>query len=555
VVINAGNLADAMRASMAVPGIFAPVHLNDRLLVDGGVVANVPVETARAAGADRFIVVDVGAPLRKQPEIRSALDVTDQLLRLLTRNNVKEQLKTLTGRDVYIRPELGDISSLNFDRVQSAISAGKAAAMDSADELRPFSISPKTYAAYRRKRREKRRHAPVTVDAIRILNDSRISDAVLEHRIQTQIGETLDMETLDSDFEAIYRLDVFESIDFSLDRKDEKTVLVIDANRKRWGPNYLQLGLRLEDDLQGENTYDINFGFSATERNSKGGVWRLEARIGENPRFFTEYFQPLGDSLRWFVNPLFEYEKRNVRLFEGADAVSEYRVTTTAAGLETGRALGTFGQIAVGVRRENGKAEIRVGDPDTDDYYFDDGSIYARFGYDEMDDIFFPRRGGMARITITGYRKQLGSAKNLETADVTGAWSKSLSDNTFLLFVETATAFESDIPIQNTHSLGGFLHLSGYRFNERFGNHLVFGELVYYRQLRHLLPIPVYLGASVEAGNVWAKADDIRPASLIPAGSLFFGTQTPLGPVYLGTGLAEGGRHSFYFFLGKALFP
>jgi len=114
VVIDQGDLATALRSSMSVPGIFAPVEVNGRILGDGGLVNNTPVDVARAMGADRLIVVNVGTPLAPRDTLSTLTGVTAQMINILTEQNVQRSLATLTPKDVLITPQLQNLTAADF---------------------------------------------------------------------------------------------------------------------------------------------------------------------------------------------------------------------------------------------------------------------------------------------------------------------------------------------------------------------------------------------------------------------------------------------------------
>src|SRR5690606_1326805 len=121
----------AIRASMALPAALPPVEIDNRLLVDGGIAMNLPVEVARELGADVVIAVDISAALREREELRSVLDMTSQLTNLLTREGVERQRDLLTGEDVLLQPEFGpDLTSVDFDFMSDAIEYGYRIAME-----------------------------------------------------------------------------------------------------------------------------------------------------------------------------------------------------------------------------------------------------------------------------------------------------------------------------------------------------------------------------------------------------------------------------------------
>ncbi len=111
VVFSQGELANVMRASMSVPGAIAPAEFDGMMLVDGMLTSNLPVDAARAMGADIVIAVNVGTPLLKRDQLDGILGVTGQMLSILTEQNVQASLASLKSTDILITPELGDFST------------------------------------------------------------------------------------------------------------------------------------------------------------------------------------------------------------------------------------------------------------------------------------------------------------------------------------------------------------------------------------------------------------------------------------------------------------
>ncbi len=197
VVLSSGNLATAMRASMSIPSALAPVELDGKMLVDGGVADNLPVDVARAlCKPDIIIAVDVGAPLAPASELTSVLSITAQLTTILTVRNTEQQLKTLGSKDFRITPNLGDLSSIDFNRSAEAIQIGYAAAQDQRSALSRLSTSPDDYRAYLAARPDRPSTDHPVIDFIRINNNTRLADAVIEKQVHLQPGEQLDPEQL-----------------------------------------------------------------------------------------------------------------------------------------------------------------------------------------------------------------------------------------------------------------------------------------------------------------------------------------------------------------------
>ncbi len=195
-VLRSGDLATAMRASMSVPGAIAPVQIDGKMLVDGGLTRNLPVDVARAMGADVIIAVNLGTPLLKRDQITSALSVATQMLNILTEQNVQASLASLKPTDVLILPELGSFSAGDFDNMPSTIPIGEAAARKVADQLRRYSLPPQQYAAHRQGQVRVVAEDTRRIDEIRVEGLSRVNEEVVIQSMETSAGAPLDVGTL-----------------------------------------------------------------------------------------------------------------------------------------------------------------------------------------------------------------------------------------------------------------------------------------------------------------------------------------------------------------------
>src|SRR5690606_2437166 len=255
VVLDKGSVSRALRASMSVPGAVAPVEIEGRLLVDGGIVDNLPIEQARKLCADVVIAVNISTPPLKREEITSALSVSMQLVNLLGKATVEEQIKRMSSRDVLITPELGDISAASFERADDAIRIGEAAARAVADRLARYSIPAEQYAALRG--RQTRDVASLgTVDEIRFAGLERTNPEVLRSLVQSRPGEPLDAEKIGADLRRIYGRGDFEGIDYRIVEEPGRRVLLIEPREKSWGPGYLRFGVGFATDFRSDTLFN-----------------------------------------------------------------------------------------------------------------------------------------------------------------------------------------------------------------------------------------------------------------------------------------------------------
>jgi len=552
VILGSGDLATAMRASMSIPGVFAPVELGGRLLVDGGIADNLPIEVARKLGADIVIAVNIGTLRRPREKLDSAMAITAQVMTILIQKNTDEQLATLRKGDILLQPPLGDIGSSDFDHAATAIRLGEEEARRLAPSLAGLALPSAAYQNWLASQRREPYVMPV-IAGLSLENTSPIADEVIRAQINTRPGDTLNLETLEKDLKRIYSIDTFEKADFHLRQREGKTDLLIETKEKSWGPNHLRFGLGLEDDFRGSATYSLSANFTAQGLNRLGAEWENQIQIGDTPRFFSEFYQPLDNTLGYFIAPRIEYRSWNINAFSQDVIVAQYRARALEGGFDVGRQFGNWGQLRVGLRRGFGDIDVRIGTPGQTDR-FNSGALYGAFAYHRLDSLYFPRHGTAAEVAWTVPRTELGSDFSGNNLTVNWMTAKTWERHTFLTSLGVQSVLNSDAPLQDSYALGGFLNLSGFARDELSGRHTGLGRLIYYYQFGSVglgeFRMPLYLGGSLEAGNAWATRADISGRTVLYAGSLLIGAETYLGPLYIAYGQAEGGHRSAYLFLG-----
>lgn len=556
-VMASGDLAEALRASMSAPGIFAPVVVDGRTLVDGGLVGNVPVETIQAMDVDIVIAVDVEFPLYPPEDLNSALDVTAQMLTILIRKETQRQLDALDDDDILIRPELGLFGSTNFAEIREAVEPGAVAAQQQEERLRELSLDDAAWQAHLQARaaRQTREPAPPTVDFVRVSGGGPLSERVLQARLATQPGDPLDTATLAADAASLYGLNLYEHVDYRVVRENGDTGIEFVARPKSWGPNYLRFGIGLEDDFEGTTSFNLSARLTRAGVNHLGAEWRTDLQIGTEPLLESEFYQPLDYDSRYFVAPRVSLLQRNIRTFAGDERVARYRLSEAEAGLDIGRELGHWGEFRVGVFRGTGTADLKVGDPTLPNFDFQSGGFFANFAVDTLDDAQVPLDGSRLNLRWELLRPGVGADAEFDTVSLEYVVARTWGRHTLQLGADYSTTVETDSQVQNFFPLGGFLRLSGLARGEISGPHAGLARLVWLRRSGEtgggVFDVPLYIGASIEAGNVWQERSAIGTDDVLVNGSLFIGLDTYFGPLYLAAGFAEEGKSNFYLSLGQ----
>jgi NTE family protein len=554
VVLGSGDLARSLRASMSIPAALSPVEIDGRLLVDGGVSMNLPVEVAKQMGADVVIAVDVSSPLQTRETLRSIVDVTSQLTSLLGRAGLDEELKKLGPQDILLVPTFAaDFGSINFARMHEAIQTGYDVVMQHRAELEHLALDEEHYAAYLAGLNDPRiRELPV-VDFIKLQNNSSIADSVIETRLaDIHVGEQLDVDQVEKAVNKVYGLEYYQNVRYGLVTEDGKTGLDVRLDRRSWGPNYLQLGVEYSSGGTEDALFGLAASYLSTAINEAGGEWRATAVIGDEPAFLIDLYQPFGRKGLYFYAPSLTFESTIINVFDGDTRVTEAENREADLEFAVGRELPSWAEYRFGVRRAKGKTELRVGDPSTlPDPNFERGELFARFEVDTLDSISFPRSGTVARMEWRGSHTALGSDSDFDQVLFATVHAKTWGRHTLVSTFRYDSTINGEAPLNRLFTMGGFLDLSGLNHNQLAGPYAARIGASYFRRIGDLALFPAFAGVSLELGNVWQSHSDMSAHDAILGGSLWAGVQTPVGPVYVGYGYAEGGASAFYVFLGR----
>jgi NTE family protein len=559
VVFDRGDLALAIRASMSVPAAFAPMRVDGRLLVDGGIVNNVPVDIVKAMGADRVIAVDVGAPLLKDSELNSPFSITMQMLDVLMKQRTAQVMAALDPADVKIVPELGDIGSASFDRAVDAIAPGEVAAMQVLPRLRELALGTKAWDALQATR-QRAEFDPPLVEFLDVVTRRSKTAGYVARELDGFEGKPLDALALEQRVNSVYGQGNYERIAWRLVDKDGRTGVEVVPVDKGWGPNFLTFGLQVSDDFEGRSSYQLGAEYTMTGLNRFGGEWRTRGEIGQVTGLRTEFFQPYGDRGQFYAFPYLEYRAIDQNIRGGDTLLADYRVRRAAAGFDLGWEPTVSMRVFGGLFRSRGSASRRIGTPnEIDDIDEHSGGVRLGFIRDTLDDADFPSAGGRTDLLLVSTQDALGTDGEGEVFDLVWDHAMRFGANRLLLGTRLHTIWGSVPQFDSVTNLGGFTNLSGFGERELLGNHAALFRSVYYRRLGdsgQLFSVPAYVGASLETGNVFERRDDLLDLDdLVLGGSLFVGVDSPFGPVFLGYGRNDQGDASVYLTFGSLLRP
>ena len=549
VVLGHGDLARALRASMAIPTVFSAVELDGKLLVDGGVSDNVPVDVVRAMGADVVIAIDIGAPLLAGPEAgRSFLTILSQTMGLITRANMAPQL---AAADLVITPEVASYGTLEFEKGREIIAKGEAEARRLVDQLRPYALSEEDYLAWKRSRRRERDPIP-QVAAVRIEGNQRVDSRVLAAQVELQAGKPFSPAAARGDLSRIFGLGDFETADAELVPEGDGATVVYRVHEKPWGPTYLRAGLGLEANGHGGIDFALLGSVNRTRINALGAEWKTEVQLGSDSFIATSFYQPLSFSRGWFVDPNLSYERRDVPLYVDGDRVADFDVRRQDLRLDLGYAFGRFGEIRLGVDQARIEPRRQTGIV-PEEYAYLVGETFHRAGLtfsgviDRLDSATLPKNGSFASLTAFHSLESLGADDTYSKIELKASRYGTRGRHTlFGVLNGGVSPGGENLPIYDQFVLGGFFSLAAFERGELRGDNFGLLRLGYYYRLGKVL----HLGGFVEAARVAALPSDIIDNPVL-TGTVMAIADTAFGPLYLAFSGAEEGRRELYIIFGR----
>jgi NTE family protein len=555
VTLDSGSLALAIEASLALPVVWPPVRLGERLLISGAVVDPLPVDVALAAGADMLILVDLGDADAEAGK-PTFLSVGERVLDTARARKAAEARAKLRSGDLLCTPEVQGADLTDLEAGARLIERGRASVVALREQLAPFALEPTIHAEHLRRRRARTGRRPV-IDRVLVDPDCALSARSVRARMEVRAGEPLDTEAAGRDLDRLYALRLFQRVDLEL-RPTEPghAELLVRTEDLPTAPLHWRTGLTAELSAGDAVNFQIGAGLRFAPIDAWGSEARLRIEAGNSLGLLFEYRQALEPSGKWFLMPRISWEKRPVVVDPDAGAAAaEFSVRELDLGLDLVRVMGRSWEARAGYGHRSGRSELTFGDPvlnPTDS--FSEGGFRTGVTCDSFDDTAFPADGSLltAEWFLPADSHEVG---NDEAVQFRIDHALRRDEASFVLGAELDSVLNDQASVESFFPLGGFLRLSGLAADAISGPTVALARAVYLHPLqpRSLEPglFTWYGGGSLELGNVFDEWRDITLEGLHPAGSVFLGLDTIVGPSYLGVGLAEGGETSVFLVFGR----
>jgi len=557
VVFDSGWLGRALRATVAIPGVFAPVAFDGKVLVDGGVLNNVPADVIRQTGlADLVIAVDMGVEPARQKKYDSIFGVLDETLNVMMRSGTR---RALASADVVLAPAFESIGGADFSRVNDLVEYGYAEAEAHAAELLPYAISPEAYEAWAAARQARRPTGQVVPTSVIVEGLAAGDAARVAARLKPYVGRPLDADALDRDLLLLTGSGRYESATYRIDDSRGVVDLVVILRAPAHGPPFLALALDLQNTQSSSVTATVRgrmLLFDVAGHNSEG---RLDVALGNTLAASAGVYRPIGRS-GFFVEPRAFAERHDTPVFEDDGYTAEYREYHAGASFDAGFTAAYRFETRVGYTYDHLRMDVRIGDSALPSVNGPQQYVSAQVKFDGQTGPTIPERGLYAKADLRQFFQvpDVVTPVTARAADPDKMTSGRLQFSLFtpvgqrgrvLLGGSGGTSF-GDTTVVNAFALGGPFQLGAYYPGELRGSNAVVANLGYFHELARFAEGTIgrlWFGSLIENGSAFERWSAAKFHTNFTAG---FVLESPIGPLFAGTSVGLDGRYRVYFSLG-----
>lgn len=553
VILHDGSLSQAIRASMAIPGLYTPVEIKGHVLADGGMVQNIPVETVRAMNSDVVIAVELRLPPVDVGELNSLAGVLSRAIDVMITQNEK---RSLAQADAKISVDMKGFFITDYSRVDELIQLGYKTASAQGEALLKYSIQdPAEWQRYLDERAARKKQPIRKVDDIEVTGASPDINKRIAKQLSKDTHGPLNLRTLDTQLTRIAGQGEFDNLGYEGFVQNGVPTLRVTAREKTYGPPFVDLAVNV--DGSGVAAFDFSAGARVTFMDvaHRGGEWRNDLLFGSSNLAATEFYQPIAQS-RFFIAPYSFASKYARNSFTGLTRVAVFGDERAGGGLDFGYDSGRRSEFRLGYEIFEGKLSPLIGATGLPIVHGSTGLVRARYVWDGQDSPSVPSRGTRIVASLARVLQSPGLLHPLDQLDVQTSTFIPIGGKTSL-FTDIAggTSFRGQAGPFQVFTLGGPFRLGAYLPDEFFGNHYAYASLGFRRELYRLPQLVgkrIYWGGWYEAGSAFGTTAG-EPGPFVVRGTFNLGViaDTIVGPIAIAGSVSPTGQSRVNFSIGR----
>lgn len=383
VILNEGYLPDAIRASMSIPTAFSPVEIDGKLLIDGGVVNNFPVDLAKEMGADIIIGVDVGFTTYTKDQLNSLIRILEQTV-FFYGEELNQKNRALSN--ILIMPDIREFNASSFFNTDTIIQRGEKAARMHFSELKALADSLRALDPAFYPRQSIAQPDAMVIKEVQIEGLRKVSPQLVSGKLQINVFDVVTTEDIRQAMERLYASLYFEKVNYRIEPVNRGVRLVVNVKENSGGQ--LRFGVH----------YDTNYKsallLNATFRNFllDGSKLSFNTALGDNPFFHVNLFKNNGWKPGYGYN--FLTERVDVFVYNEGKKISSLKYFSTRNQLFIQSIIDNSYSLGAGIEFEATRLRPEIAiTPGTENFSRDFINYYFFLNLDTYNNAFYPTRG------------------------------------------------------------------------------------------------------------------------------------------------------------------
>jgi NTE family protein len=548
-VFQNGSLSDAMRATMSIPGVFAPVRRDNQIFVDGGLVDNLPTDVVRKMGSDVVIGVHLQIAPVAAKEIQSAFGILGRSVELVI---AETEIRGMAGADLIVKADVEKFTTMDYQKTDELIKAGYTAAEEKAQVLKAYELDDDAWTAYVRQKNSRVRSKIGTPQFLKVDGVTGESADNIQRFLEPLVGKPINQTDLEQLLTRLTGIGRYDSITYDLIREDDKDGLLVRVHEKSYAPPTLRPGVSID----GTETDDVSFTAAArlTFMDVAGfrSEWRTDFQFGQTYGISSDLYRPLTPLGKWFIDPFVKASQYTFLVYKKSDPRADYRIDNVLSGLDIGYAISHFSEIRAGYGIGYNNEFLRLGTPDFTSTDGRVGAFHMRYVLDHTNQAVIPTRGYYVQSNFYYYDTYPDATEAFPSLTTTVQFFQPVHRDSIFLIAMGGSTFGYRNTGDPQFFLGGVGRLTAYGLNELLGDQFFVGRVGYLRQVLTLPPFVgrnIYLVGYGEVGKMYG--DPFGAPKLSGDGAAGVIADTAFGPIFIGGSVGDTGHRKWFFQLGR----
>jgi NTE family protein len=551
-VFHNGSLSDAMRATMSIPGVFVPVRHGNQILVDGGLVDNLPTDVIRKMGADVVIAIHLQISPTSAKEIQSAFSILGRSVAIVI---AETEIRGMADSDIIVKANVEKFSSMDYEKSDELIKIGYEAAEQKAAVLKPYALDDAAWAAYLAEKQSRVRTQIGIPQFVRVTGVEGEAAASVTKLLAPLAGKPINEPQLEQLLTQLTGTGRYESVTYDLiNDANGRQGLLIRVHEKTYAPPTLQPAFQVDGTQPSDVTLTLGGRLTVMDIAGFRSEWRTDFEFGGTYGIASDLYRPIRPFGKWFLDPFVNASQTTLSLYDHLDPKSIYSLVEVYGGIDFGYAFNRYSEVRLGYQYGYESGSLRLGRPEFVSFDGTVGAVRARYVLDHTNDPVIPTDGYYLRSNFRYFNEFVNTGHAFPTLDLTLQYFRPVlhhRDSAFVIAEGGSTLGYQPYGI-TPFFLGAANHLSAYGLNELFGNQYFLGRVGY---LRHIFTPPPFIGKKVyftlqgEVGKMYG--DPLGAPRLSADGVLGVITSTAFGPVFIGAAAGDTGHHKWLFQLGR----